>query len=556
MLFSNVTRRGLIAAASAFAFAVSVPAFAEQKTQAERRAAQELFYNPADEPPSMDPTKQADSVSATWLGHIFEGLMAYDKGNNIVTGTADKMAVSADGKTYTFTIRKNAKWHDGKPVTAHDFEFAFKRLVDPTYASEYAFIAETAQIVNASEIIAKKADKETLGAKALNDTTFEIKLNNPVAFFPSMMAFNTFYPIRKDLVAKHGDKFATNVESLVGNGPFKLVKWQKESSMRLEKAANYWNAKAIKLNAIEAPVIIKDNNAQYNLYRTGGLDVAGLDVERLKIATKDKQPIKSFAEGTIFFLETNLREGKVFSNKKLRQALLLGINRNEYVNKISAIPGDKAPFGVVPDFMPGSKPGSTYRKEAPLAWKDGDVAGAKALIKEYLAETKQAKVPPFTILAGDTSAAKKDVDYFQATLAKIFETEVNVESVPFKTRIQRMRDAQFDLVVAGWGPDYMDAMTYLDLFLKENGNNHSGFDNAKYGEIIGKAQKSGDMAERVKLFQEAEKILVEEVPMVPFYQRARAYMTANGLQGVRRSQIGMDYDFRFASWSKDSAQKK
>ena len=535
------------------------PSFAQQASQSERKAKGEVFFSAGDEPPSMDPTKQADQISSIWLTHIFEGLMTYDKNGDVVPGAAEKVEVSADAKTYTFTIRKTAKWHDGKPVTAKDFEFAFQRLVDPAYASEYSFIAETAHITNASAIIKKTADKSTLGAKALSDTVFEVKLDNPVTFFPSLMAFNTFFPIRKDMVEKHGDKFATNIESLIGNGPFKLTKWQKEASMRVEKASTYWNAASIKINAIESPVLVKDAGANYNMFRAGGIDImapSGLDQERLKLAQKDKLAIKSFNDGAVFYFEPNQVEGKIFANLKLRKAVSLALNRREYVNKISAIPGDKTGLGLVPDYMPGAKKGSTYRKEAPIALKDGDMAAAQKLVKEYLAETKQAKVPSFTILAGDSSSAKRDSEYFQQYLSKVLNTEIKVDSVPFKTRIQKMKDGQFDIVLAGWGPDYMDAMTFMDLFTSWNENNRGKFNSKEFDDLIKKSQVSADPVERVNLFKKAEQILiVDQVGVIPYYQRARAFVTADGLQGVRRAQVGADVDFRFASWSNTSAKK-
>ena len=556
MFHQFFSRRTALAVAASASLALSASSFAQQKTQADRRAAQEVFLNMGDEPPSMDPNKQVDAVSYFWLGHMFEGLMTTDKAGNVVPGAAEKLAISADGKTYTFSIRKGAKWHDGKPVTAQDFEFAFKRLVDPAFASEYSFIAETAQILNATEIITKKATLDTLGAKALNDSTFEIKLKNPVAFLPSIMSFQAFFPVRKDIVEKYGDKFATNVESLVGNGPFKLVKWQKESSMRVEKAANYWNASAIKLKAIEAPVLLKDVGAQYNLFRTGGLDVTGLDSDRLKLAGKDKLAIKSFNDGSVFYLELNQKEGKPFSNVKLRRAIQVGLNRSEFVNKISGVPGDRPAYGIIPDYMPGSKKGVTYRKESALNFKDNDLATARTLVKEFLAETKQAKVPTFTILSGDSTTAKRDSEYFQAALSKILDAEVKVDSVPFKTRLQKQRDGQFDIVLGGWGPDYLDPMTFADLFMSTNGNNHGGYANAQYDEAIKRAQSSNDLAERVKEFGAAEKILIQDtVGVIPYFQRGRAYVLADGLQNVRRTQVGQDPDLRFASWSQASAKK-
>jgi oligopeptide transport system substrate-binding protein len=550
----NAMKLGALVLTIATAGFAGPSASAQQSTQADRRNKQEVFLNLGDEPPSMDPNKQVDAVSYFWLGHLYEGLMSTDKSGNIVPGTASHVAVSDGGKTYTFTIRPTAKWQDGKKVTAKDFEYAFQRLVDPAFASEYSFIAETAQILNAKDVIKKKKPVSELGVKAVNDSTLVIKLENPVAFFKSMMSFQAFFPVRKDIVEKYGDKFSTNVESVIGNGPFKLVSWKKESSMRMEKSSTYWNAAAVKLRAIEAPVMLKDTGAAFNNFRTGGIDITGLDKERLETAQRERLQVKNFADGAVFYLELNQRSGKIFSNVKLRQALRIAINRREYINKISGVPGDKPAYGIVPDYMPGAvKP---YRQEAKLEFRDGDLNGAKKLVKEYLSETKQGKVPPFSILAGDSTNAKKDAEYFQDVMKKIFETDVKIDSVPFKTRLQKQRDGQFDIVVGGWGPDYLDPMTFMDLFTTSNDNNRSGYSNKTYDDLIAKAQRSANPAERVKLFHEAEKLVIlNDAPIVPFLQRGRAYLLAEGLQGVRRNQIGQDPDLRYASWTGASAKK-
>jgi oligopeptide transport system substrate-binding protein len=536
------------------AFSVFSISASAQQTQADRRNNQEVYINMGDEPPSMDPNKGVDSVSYFWLGHLFEGLMSTDKQGNIVPGTASKVVVTDGGKTYTFTIRPNAKWHDGKKVTAKDFEYAFRRLVDPAFASEYAFIAETGQIKNAADIIRKKKPVSELGAKAVNDSTFVVTLENPVAFFNSLISFQAFFPVRKDVVEKHGDKFATNTETIVGNGPFKLVSWKKETSMRMEKANTYWNASAVKLKAIEAPVMLKDVGAAFNNFRTGGLDMTGLDKERLETAQRERLQVKTYADGAVFFLEMNQRAGKLFSNKKLREALRIAVNRREYISKVTGVPGDKPAYGLVPDYMPGVK--RSYRQEAPLRYRDGDIAAAKKLIKQYLSETKQSKVPPFSILAGDSPNAKKESEYMQAMLKGVFGTEVTIDSVPFKTRLQKQRDGQFDIVSAGWGPDYLDAMTFMDLFTTSNGNNHGGYSNKSFDDLIAKAQQSESMTVRVQLFKQAETLLVNtDSAIVPIIQRGRAYLLAEGLNGVRRNQVGQDPDLRFASWSGATAKK-
>jgi oligopeptide transport system substrate-binding protein len=525
-------------------------AVAKGLSQADRRAAGEVYINMGDEPPSMDPTKQADSLSGMWLGHIYEGLMTPDKtGKNYIPGAAESIQVSPDGKTYTFKIRKNAKWHDGKPVVAQDFEYAFRRLVEPKFASEYSFIAVTAQIAGADEIIKGKKPVTELGARALNASTFEVKLNNAVPFFPSLMAFSVFFPVRKDVVEKFGEKFAANADSIIGNGPFKLTNWVHEASMRVEKANTYWNAADVKITAIEAPVLLKDPGAAYSQFATGGLDMIGLDRDRLKIAQKSKLPIKNYQDGSVFWLEMNQRLNATFSNVKMRHALRFALNRGELVNKILGVPGTKAAFGIVPDYMPGAKAASTFRKESIISWKDSDLASAKKMIQEYLAETKQTKIPAFTILGDDGTNGKMQAEYLQSFLKKVFDTEVKIDLVPFKTRLQRMRDGQFDIVWAGWGPDYLDSMTMIERFLSDNSNNYGGFSNTKFDSLVKSARTETNPQTRARKLADAENLLVLELSgVVPCYQPSRAYLMAEGLQGYAHAHLGIDPDFRFASW--------
>lgn len=542
---------GLVVLLSAESVATAAGALSREQ----RQAAQEIYWSALDEAPSMDPTKQADSVSSVWLGHVFEGLMTYDVAGNVVPGTAESFDVSADKKTYTFKIRKDAKWHDGKAVRAQDFVYTFRRIVDPAYASEYAFIADVAGLQNAADITAKKMPLDKLGVRAIDDHTLELKLSRPVTFLPSMMAFQIFYPVREDIVKKYGDRFATVTESIVGNGPFRLVSWQKEQNMRIEKFPQYWNAKAIHITAIDSPAMVKDAQGNFNNFATGGIDASLTNSPELMKQAQDKRlRVESYATGCTSYTQLNVRKGALFENRDLRLAVRDGSNRREFVSKIIGIPGSKPAFGIVPDFMPGAKAGSTYRREAPLQVKDGDIAAAKQHLAAYTKATGK-KVPSFTILAGDTSRAKKYAEYWQNALAKLLDTTVKIENVPFKTRLQKMRDGQFDAVLAGWCPDYRDPMTFMDLMTTKNENNNSGWSHPQFDALIEKANNEPDAEKRVALMHEAEKILVEESPIVSTDQRSETYVVADGLTGVRRRAIGADWDFRFAKWTKTVAKK-
>jgi oligopeptide transport system substrate-binding protein len=320
--------------------------------------------------------------------------------------------------------------------------------------------------------------------------------------------------------------------------------------MRIEKADTYWNAAAIKIKAIESPSMVKDAQANFNNFQTGGIDIANVNTtELIKQSQNSKLKIEAFPTGCVNYIELNTRAGHVFADEKLRQAMRIGLNRNEFIHKIVGVPGYLSAFGIVPDFMPGSKANSTYRREAPLKTKDADIAGAKKLIQDALKASGKAQVASFTILANDSSRVKKFAEYYQNSLSKLFGTQVKIETVPFKSRLQRSRDGQFDIAISGWCPDYRDPMTFMDLYTSKNENNTSGWSNAQFDSLIEKAANEGDLAARVKIFAEAETLLMEQAPLVTTDQAATPYVVSKSLKGVRRAPFVADPDFRYSEWA-------
>lgn len=535
----------------------SAVALAADKNREQRRAAGEIFWSAGDEPVSMDPTKQVDGTSYPWLGLLYEGLVTTDSKGQLMPGAAERWDISPDKKTWTFHIRKSAQWHDGKPVTATDFEYTFKRLVDPGYASFYSFIGATAGIINASDIIAKKKAPKELAVKALSPQTLEIRLERPVVFFAALMSFQSFYPVRQDLVEKFGDLFANDPASVIGNGPFRLASWKKEHSMRVEKFPAYWNAKAIKIQAVESPAVIKDAQSEFNAFSTGSLDFVSLRTpEVLKQAQEAKNKVVPYQAGCISFMALNVKPGRPFASKELRLAIQAGINRAEFVNKVIAMPGYKTANSMVPDFIPGAKPNGTFRKEVPLIWKDADLASSKRHIQAHLKSKGTTKVEAITILAGDSTRSKKYSEYWQSALTKILGSEVKVETLPSKAMVQKERDLDYDLALTGWCPDYRDAMTMLDFHTTTNENNFTGWSSPRYDELIAQAAKEGDASKRLALFAEAEAIYLADAPSIPYYQSGGVSSYAEGLSGVFRDAVGINPDFRYATWEQRPSAKR
>jgi oligopeptide transport system substrate-binding protein len=275
----------------------------------------------------------------------------------------------------------------------------------------------------------------------------------------------------------------------------------------------------------------------------------------MKQAQDKRLRIQSYATGCVSFFQLNTRPGAAFASEDLRLAMRDGISRTEFVNKMVGVPGAKAAFGIVPDFMPGSKVGSTYRKEAPLSVADANLTLARQHLAAHKSKIGSQKVPSFTLLSSDSSRAKKYSEYWQNSLSKLLETNVKIENVPFKTRLQKTRDGQFDAVLAGWCPDYRDAMTFMDLFTTKNENNNTGWSNKSFDALIELASLEVDLERRIKILHDAEKILVAESPMIAIDQGATPYVVADGLVGVRRHAFGADPDFRFARWTKPIAKK-
>ena len=252
----------------------------------------------------------------------------------------------------------------------------------------------------------------------------------------------------------------------------------------------------------------------------------------------------------------NVKPGRPFASKELRLAIQAGINRAEFVDKVIAMPGYKTTNSMVPDFIPGAKPNGTFRKEVPLTWKDADIETAKRHIAAHLKSKGINKVETITILAGDSTRSKKYSEYWQSALAKILGSEVKVETLPSKAMVQKERDLDYDLSLTGWCPDYRDAMTMLDFHTTTNENNFTGWSSPRYDQLIAEAGKEGDASKRLALFAEAEKIYLDDAPSIPYYQSGGVSSYAEGLSGVFRDAVGINPDFRYATWEQTPSAKR
>lgn len=513
-----------------------------------------VIVNLASEPPEMNSFMNQDSTSGNVLRHTVEGLTTLDSNDNPVEGVAKSWDISDDKLTYTFHLREDSVWNDGTPVTANDFKFAWDQLfttyLGAAYGSTWAVLidgaeelmAQTKTKKDAKSAAAKKA-YENVGYKVIDDYTFEVKLTGPYPYILGTFAFYSFAPINEKLYNKYGGikHYGDDADRMAYNGPFVLSSWTHEDNMVLTKNDKYWNKDAIKLNEITFKMI-KDTNTALNEFENGTIDMIGLSgiqASKLKDAGKE---IQTYGDGSVWYMEFNMNRPGL-KNAKVRKALTMGIDCEKF---IKTIPMNDSQ--VATSFTPPVINGGEFTKSVGNVWEraNGDYTNAKKLLEEGL---KEEGIDPknfsIELLGDDSDTAKITYEFVQEQLKTNLGVKLEIKPVPFKTRIQRMNDKNFDIVWAGWSLDYNDPMSYLELWLTGGGNNHGGYSNPEYDKLVKSAYMEADVEKRTQMLLDAEKILAEDCAIGLVYWRSRDFICSDKLTGVQRSAL-REMDLRFA----------
>jgi oligopeptide transport system substrate-binding protein len=490
-----------------------------------------------DEPPQMDTTRSTDQISFFILGHVTEGLIRYDEKNRLVPGVAERWEIRADGAT--FWLRENALWSDGKPVTAHDFVFAWQTVVDPRTASQYAFI--TYSVKNAEAINTGKMSRDKLGVRAVNDHQLEVQFEAPIAFFDKLVAFAVFNPIRQDFYESRKDKYGANAEDLLYNGPFTITRWVHSAHVRLEKNPYYWNRDAIRLNIIDMPYVTSDEATWMNLFKAGAVARTVLGSEQLDEAMRLRWHLGRYVDGSVFYIDFNFREGRVTRNKNLRRAMQLVNDPAELVNKIIQLPAYQPAYSLFPSWLRGLA--GRFNQEYPSSLGRPDIEAAKHYLELAKKELGVQQIPPLVLLTDEGSLSNKTSEYFQAFYRRNLGLEIKIDKQIFKQRLAKMTSGDFDLVAAGWGPDYDDPLTFGDLYASWNGNNRGKYNNPELDRQVRVAQSSLDPKVRMDAFGKIQSILIEDAVLLPNYERGRVYVLDPRLKGVVTRAVGTDPDY-------------
>ena len=520
---------------------------------------QELKLLLGSEPPRMDSSKATDTVSFDMFGQVMEGLIRNGEGYKPLPGVAEKWDLSADGLTYTFTLRKNAMWSDGKPVTSKDFKYAWLRLADPETAAEYGFFSHYIKGAQAyNELDVKAADYKTKAAELKSkvaietpdDYTLKVTLAAPTPYFLGLMAFGSFMPQREDIVTKYNtvengklvEKYAAEANTMVYNGPFMIESWSHEDKLVMVKNPKYWDAAAVKLEKVNFQ-IVKDTNTAVQMYETGDADRVGLTGANVDKYKADPG-FSTMPDLSTFWLVMNMAKNPAFKNANFKKAISLALDRKAFVESVrkdGSLPGT----GAVPPGLASGVAGKDFRSATGnLLPATADKAEA---LKAWEAAKKELGVNNITIkiLIDDGDLSKRQGEAIQAMIQSALPgVKLELDQVTFAIRLDRTKKKDYEMVFAGWGPDYNDPTTFLDLWRQNSAFNDPGWKDPKYDEMLDKAAKELDMAKRLTILSDAEKYLMSQLPIIPVYHRTVARVTRPYVKGWISFAIGYGFDLK------------
>ena len=363
----------------------------------------------------------------------------------------------------------------------------------------------------------------------------EVKLERPTAYFASLAASPTYAPIREKFFDEKGKNFALEADAMEYSGPYKIKSWKHDSNFIMVKNENYWNKDHIKIDEVEM-VLVADSTAELNAFNNGEIELIRLTAEQYKRYEKDPR-VNVFRNNSVWYLEYNM-ENKFMANKKIRQALTLAVDKEEMANTIVKGTGEAA-YGIVPTGFPGES--KTFREENGDSYPKYNLEEAKRLYKEGLAELGVTELPELSLIINEAGNNKKIAEYVQEKIRTNMGANIRIEPIPFKERMARLQQKDFEIVLSGWGSDYADPMTYIDLFVTNGGNNHSSYSNPKYDELIKTANNSSDNKVRMQAMRDAEKILGDDMPVGVMLYSTRVIMLNPKIKNVYFKGIGAEY---------------
>ena len=494
-------------------------------------AAKTISLNAGMEPTGLNTLTSTYSIEFALFKHMYENLVTLDDDDNTVPGAAESWDYDEDTLTYTFHLRKDGVWTNGDPVTAKDFEFAWSQALNPDVASDYAYFLYF--IKNAEKYFNGEVSWDEVGVKVVDDYTLEVTMEQPTPYALFLFSFGTLAPINQRFYEAVGaDLYSTEAQYFCTNGPFALTEWSHNDKIVMQKNDAWHGAADVEVEEIDWK-IITDANAALSSFLAGDLDMVGLGTgELIKQATAAGATIQSYTDGTSFYIYFNNND-QYLSNVNLRRALFNAIDEQKEIDTVWQ--NDNEPMTSF------TAPGVSATDGTSFAGKVGELYAPsrdQEKAKEYLATalselgcTVDDLSAHLSIDCGDSATSIAEASFYQEQWRQVLGIEVTVNSMITKQGSQNRKTGNYVMSVTGWGPDYNDPNTFLDLWVTDGGNNQTGFSNERYDELIDLASKETDLEKRESYFIECEQIIADQLPIGPAFWRAPSYACSDKIKG-------------------------
>lgn len=494
-------------------------------------AAKTISLNAGMEPTGLNTLTSTYAIEFSLFKHMYENLVTLDDDDNTVPGAAESWDYDEDTLTYTFHLRKDGVWTNGDPVTAKDFEFAWSQALNPDVASDYAYFLYF--IKNAEKYFNGEVTWDEVGVKVVDDYTLEVTMEQPTPYALFLFSFGTLAPINQRFYEAVGaDLYSTEAQYFCTNGPFALTEWSHNDKIVMQKNDAWHGAADVEVEEIDWK-IITDANAALSSFLAGDLDMVGLGTgELIKQAEAAGATIQSYTDGTSFYIYFNNND-QYLSNVNLRRALFNAIDEQKEIDTVWQ--NDNEPMTSF------TAPGVSATDGTSFAGKVGELYAPsrdQEKAKEYLATalselgcTVDDLSAHLSIDCGDSPTSIAEASFYQEQWRQVLGIEVAVNSMITKQGSQNRKTGNYVMSITGWGPDYNDPNTFLDMWVTDGGNNQTGFSNERYDELIDLAAKETDLEKRESYFIECEQIIADQLPIGPAFWRAPSYACSDKIKG-------------------------
>ena len=500
---------------------------------------------------NLDSSDADDGCSLKAIHAVIDGLTKTDKKGNIVNAVAKSEELSEDGLTHTYKLRKDVKWTNGDPVTAHDFVYEWQLIFRKKGSYYYMFADGIASIEGAQELSDKIGvgeeltddDLNSMGVKAIDDYTLEVKTTVRVSFFDELMAFPCFFPINEKFCEKQGDKYGKSAKAILRNGAFIMTNWEPGSVVEFEKNESYYDQKHVKLNKLVMK-LVQEPKVAAQAFEAGETDYAPINSD-LVDKYKDDEVFKQVYDGFLFYISVNFQNSDL-ANLNVRKAISLAINRKDLCENVLK-DGSQVAGGFIPSGLATSPDGVGFRKDSGN-FTSYDKKKAQESLGEGLKELGKDQITLRITYGTDESPMDVFATYLQNALSKLDGIKVEMVATTKQDRIyNKQKNGDFDLATTRWGPDYGDPTTYLTIALSTNSSNYGKYTNSELDALMDKVANESDVNTRWQEMIDAEKIMMDDLCYIPVFEKGTATLQNKDVKGLVIRPVGVPYTFQYVS---------